>query len=67
MKLKPGLLFVASDGQHWLSCRRSWPDAPTMLCNLHSGELRAVQDVEGATFVSLSLDTLLRIICETRS
>lgn len=65
IQLKPGLLFVGSDGQHWLSCKRSWPDAPGMLCNLETGELKAPTDVD-CTFVSLSLGTLLRIVSQKR-
>ena len=62
MRIKPGLLFLAPDGEHWLTCRRPRPEACLQLVNLHSGELRPYCDVDGITFVSLSLDTLLRLI-----
>lgn len=66
VRYKQGLLFVDQHGEHWLTCARRRNPEDLMLCNLHSGELRVIQDVEGATFVSLSLDTLLRIVSERR-
>lgn len=67
IRLKPALLFVDAQGQHWLSCRRMrHPDSSGMLCNLETGELAAPTDVEGLCFVSLSLGSLLRIVSEKR-
>lgn len=63
---KPGLLFVDAQAQHWLSCRRKHPDAGGMVCNLETGELAAPTDVEGLTFVSLNLGSLLRVVSERR-
>jgi hypothetical protein len=62
VRIKPGLLFVDPTGEHWLTCRRFRQEADLQLVNLHTGELRPYLDVEGISFVSLSLDTLLRIL-----
>lgn len=52
-----------ASGDHWLACQRPrWPEAPVMLCNLHTGALVLPLDVEGWRVVGVSLDTLLRII-----